>query len=125
MPAPPVGVERSGEPAVRRGRDALARLDLVRVNDRILGAAGILLPADVPSLDAIHLATAQQLGSDLGIEAKNFSVVTLARGKGISAITGELLSPMYSVPGAGFEPARPYGQRLLRTPSLPVPPSRP
>lgn len=33
-------------------------LDLVRVNDRILGAAGILLPADVRSLDAIHLATA-------------------------------------------------------------------
>lgn len=28
------------------------------------------------------------------------------------------------VPGAGFEPARPYGQHLLRMPSLPVPPSR-
>lgn len=56
----------SGEAAVRIGRDALSRLDLIRVNDRILGAAGILLPADVRSLDAIHLATAQQLSSDLG-----------------------------------------------------------
>ena len=28
------------------------------------------------------------------------------------------------VPGAGLEPARPYGQRCLRTPSLPIPPSR-
>lgn len=56
----------SGESAVRRGRDALSRLDLVRVNDRILGSAGILLPSDVRSLDAIHLATAQQLGGDLG-----------------------------------------------------------
>lgn len=56
----------SGESAVRRGRDALSRLDLVRVNDRILGSAGILLPSDGRSLDAIHLATAQQLGGDLG-----------------------------------------------------------
>lgn len=56
----------SGDAAVRRGRDTLSRLDLVRANDRILGAAGILLPADVRSLDAIHLATAQQLGNDLG-----------------------------------------------------------
>lgn len=56
----------SGESAVRRGRDALSRLDLVRVNDRILGSAGILLPSDVRSLDAIHLATAQQLAGDLG-----------------------------------------------------------
>lgn len=56
----------SGDPAVRRGRDALSRLDLVRVNDRVLGAAGILLPPDIRSLDAIHLATAQQLGKDLG-----------------------------------------------------------
>lgn len=56
----------SGESAVRRGRDTLSRLDLVRVNDRILGSAGILLPSDVRSLDAIHLATAQQLGGDLG-----------------------------------------------------------
>lgn len=56
----------SGDTAVRRGRDSLSRLDLVRVNDRILGVAGILLPPDIRSLDAIHLATAQQLGSDLG-----------------------------------------------------------
>lgn len=56
----------SGDSAVRRGRDSLSRLDLVRVNDHILGLTGVLLPADVRSLDAIHLATAQQLGSDLG-----------------------------------------------------------
>jgi predicted nucleic acid-binding protein len=43
----------------------LTRLDLVRVNDRVLGAAGVLLPLHVRSLDAIHLATAQQLGDDL------------------------------------------------------------
>jgi predicted nucleic acid-binding protein len=43
----------------------LARLELVRVSDRVLAAAGTLLPAELRTLDAIHLATAQQLGSDL------------------------------------------------------------
>lgn len=55
----------SGETALRRGREALSRLDLVRVNDRVLDAAGVLLPPEIRSLDAIHLATAQQLASDL------------------------------------------------------------
>lgn len=54
-----------GDRAVERGREVLARLDLVRVNDRILGAAGVLRPADLRSLDAIHLATALELGEDL------------------------------------------------------------
>lgn len=54
-----------GDEALRRGRDVLDRIDLARVNDRVLSAAGTLLPTDVRSLDAIHLATAQELGSDL------------------------------------------------------------
>lgn len=56
----------AGEIAVSRGRDVLRRLDLVRINDRVLDAAGALEPAHVRSLDAIHLATAQLLGADLG-----------------------------------------------------------
>jgi predicted nucleic acid-binding protein len=55
-----------GEEAIARGRSVLERVDLIRVNDRILNAAGTLLPVDVRSLDAIHLATAQQLAGDLG-----------------------------------------------------------
>jgi predicted nucleic acid-binding protein len=55
-----------GEQGIARARDVLARLDLVRVSDRLLDAAGALLPAEVRSIDAIHLATARQLGSDLG-----------------------------------------------------------
>ncbi|HET7128124.1 MAG TPA: type II toxin-antitoxin system VapC family toxin [Gaiellaceae bacterium] len=54
-----------GEAAMRRGQEVLARLELIRVSDRILTAAGSLLPLEVRTLDAIHLATAQQLGSDL------------------------------------------------------------
>ena len=56
---------QGGEEAIARGRDALRRLDLIRVSDRILDAAGILLPVEVRSLDSIHVATAQQLGGEL------------------------------------------------------------
>ena len=51
--------------ALSRGRDVLRRLDLVRISDRVLDAAGVLEPAQVRSLDAIHLATAQLLADDL------------------------------------------------------------
>jgi predicted nucleic acid-binding protein len=54
-----------GPDAVRRGHEVLARVDLVRINDRVPDAAGTLLPVALRSLDAIHLATAQQLGADL------------------------------------------------------------
>jgi predicted nucleic acid-binding protein len=54
-----------GEPAVRRGQEVLARLELIRVSDRILAAAASLLPAELRTLDAIHLATARQLDGDL------------------------------------------------------------
>lgn len=37
----------------------------MRVNDRILDAAGVLQPQSMRSLDAVHLASAQRLGSDL------------------------------------------------------------
>jgi predicted nucleic acid-binding protein len=54
-----------GPEAVRRGHDVLARVDQVRINDRVLDAAGAMLPVELRSLDAVHLATAQQLGADL------------------------------------------------------------
>jgi prevent-host-death family protein len=54
-----------GAQAVRHGQEVLARLELIRVSDRVLTAAGALSPAELRTLDAIHLATAQQLGSDL------------------------------------------------------------
>ena len=39
--------------------------DLARINDRVLNLAGELQPPDLRSLDAIHLATAVQFGTDL------------------------------------------------------------
>lgn len=53
-----------GEHAIRRGEEVLSRIGLVRVNDRVLSSAA-LMPAELGSLDAIHLATAQQFGSEL------------------------------------------------------------
>jgi predicted nucleic acid-binding protein len=41
-------------------------IDLIRVSDRVLDDAARLLPPDVRSIDAIHLATAQQLSGELG-----------------------------------------------------------
>lgn len=55
-----------GDEGLARGRSVLDRVDLIRVNDRILNAAATLLPVEVRSLDAIHLATARQLAADLG-----------------------------------------------------------
>ncbi len=54
-----------GDEAVARGLDVLTRLDLVRINDRVLTTAGRLLPIELRSLDAIHLATAQQFETEL------------------------------------------------------------
>lgn len=54
-----------GAAAVARGVDVLQRLEVVRINDRVLRAAATLLPVELRSLDAIHLATARQLGEDL------------------------------------------------------------
>lgn len=55
-----------GEGAVAAGQRVLSRIDLVRVSDNVLGRAGALLPIELRSLDAIHLATAGRIGRDLG-----------------------------------------------------------
>lgn len=53
----------SGPEAMARGQEALRRIQLVRVNDRVLTEAGRMTPVELRSLDAIHLASARQLGS--------------------------------------------------------------
>ncbi len=50
-----------GEEAHRRGRAVLDSIELIRVSDRVLEAAGGLLPYNLRSLDAIHIATALQV----------------------------------------------------------------
>jgi predicted nucleic acid-binding protein len=72
-----------GESALAAGRRALDRVDLVRVNDRVLHLASTLLPLEVRSLDAIHLATASRLGADLvDIVTYDERMATAARSMG-------------------------------------------
>jgi len=76
-----------GPDAVRQGREVLARVDLLRVSDRVLDTAGRLAPADLRSLDAIHLASAEQLGSDLrGFVTYDERLATAAAGRGFRVI---------------------------------------
>jgi uncharacterized protein len=54
-----------GPAVVDRGVEVLRRVEQLRISDRVLAEAGSLLPAEVRSLDAIHLATMKQLGPSL------------------------------------------------------------
>lgn len=57
----------AGAAAVAAGLAVLADLELARVNDRVLRDAAALEPFELRTLDAIHLATARRLGSELGV----------------------------------------------------------
>ena len=54
-----------GDKAGRTAEAVLARIELLRINDRVLRAAGSLPPAGLPTLDAIHLASALTLRDNL------------------------------------------------------------
>jgi predicted nucleic acid-binding protein len=53
----------SGPEAVARGELVLRRIQLLRINDRVLNEAGRMMPSELRSFDAIHLASAQELGA--------------------------------------------------------------
>jgi uncharacterized protein len=77
-----------GTASLDAGRRVLARIDLVRVNDRVLSLAGSLMPEELRSLDAIHLATAKRLGTDLGeIVTYDGRMATAARSMGFKVAT--------------------------------------
>jgi predicted nucleic acid-binding protein len=76
-----------GLPAQARANDVLNRLDLIRINDRVLTIAGGLLPPELRSLDAIHLATASLLGDTLGkVVTYDARMAEAARGLGWSVV---------------------------------------
>jgi predicted nucleic acid-binding protein len=58
-------VRGHGPSAAARARQLLARLDVVRLDDELLDAAGNLDAGVLRSLDAIHLAAAQVFGDEL------------------------------------------------------------
>lgn len=58
-------VRAQGEPAMKRARRVLAAIRMLRIDDGVLEAAARLDPRVLRSLDAIHIASARELGSDL------------------------------------------------------------
>ncbi len=58
---------RHGPDALGVAREALGRVDLVSIDDRILDGAGRLHSDKLRSLDAIHVATAAAIGDDLSV----------------------------------------------------------
>ena len=78
----------AGPEAVSRGFDVLRRIDVVRLNDRILNAAGTMLPADLRSLDAIHLAPRTRLVATLaGICTYDERLAAAAKASGLAVVT--------------------------------------
>ena len=63
----PRALRRAGFSAAarRRAREVLARINLVDIDRRVLSGAAALDPAELRTLDAIHLATALSIREDL------------------------------------------------------------
>ena len=57
---------RYGALALARAGSALATITLLPLDDAVLDRAATLQPLELRSLDALHLATAIELGPDLG-----------------------------------------------------------
>jgi predicted nucleic acid-binding protein len=76
-----------GPPAQARAREVLDRIELIRMNDRVLSLAGGLQPPELRSLDAIHLATAKILGEALGkVVTYDARMAEAARGLGLTVV---------------------------------------
>jgi hypothetical protein len=58
-------VRHLGPAAVSRARRVQRRIDLIRLDDTLLDAAGVLDPRILRPLDAAHLAAAQLIAPDL------------------------------------------------------------
>jgi predicted nucleic acid-binding protein len=77
-----------GPAALARGLDALRRVELIRVSDRVLADAGAVLPAELRSLGAIHLATMRQLGASLSrVVTYDDRMFTAAEGLGLAVLS--------------------------------------
>jgi hypothetical protein len=78
----------AGEKAVRQGLSVLRRIELIRISAALLETAGALQPAELRSLDALHLATALRLGEDLGrIVTYDDRLADAARAAGLAVAT--------------------------------------
>jgi predicted nucleic acid-binding protein len=81
-------VRRAGLPRLTEGaRRHLASIDLIRLDDDLLERAAGIEPSTVRSLDAIHLATALSLGSDLAaVVTYDARISTAAQALGLPVV---------------------------------------
>ena len=76
-----------GESFRVRAWQVLSAIGLIRITDRVLEVAGLMEPAGLRSLDAIHLATAALLGSDLaGVVTYDNRMSDAAASRGFSVV---------------------------------------
>ena len=54
-----------GARTLRTAREVLSRIEIVRINAKVLSRAATMEPADLRTLDAIHLATASLFAESL------------------------------------------------------------
>jgi uncharacterized protein len=77
-----------GVSAVQRADDVLDRIELVRLTQDVLNAAGVLRPDELRSLDAIHLVTAALFESTLGdLVTYDARLATAAQTHGMAVAT--------------------------------------
>jgi predicted nucleic acid-binding protein len=80
----PRAVRHLGPAALASARRVIAAIDLITVDERLLDTAAMVEPEVIRSLDAIHLAAALALGSDLGtIVTYDLRMVSAARRLGL------------------------------------------
>ena len=81
-------VRSQGSEAQRRANELLGRVRLLRLDDEVLTAAGILAPGVLRSLDAIHLASAAVFGLELqGLVTYDRRMAEAAKLVGITTFT--------------------------------------
>jgi predicted nucleic acid-binding protein len=90
-------VRPGGPAAIEAARRVLRSIDLIRLDDALLDAAGLLEPIGLRSLDAIHLAAAQLIAPAL------HAVVTYDRRLADAATSLGLpvAAPPWSTPAVG------------------------
>ena len=98
-------VRAHGEPAIKRAVRVLARVRLLRVDDGVLDSAAGLDPRVLRSLDAIHIASARELGGDLE------SLVTYDRRMSEATV---ILGMPVRAPGTAGDRDRPRSRRSRR-----------
>lgn len=81
-------VRSQGPEAQHRANELLGRVRLLRLDDEVLTAAGILAPGVLRSLDAIHLASAAVFGIELqGLVTYDRRMAEAAKLVGIATFT--------------------------------------